>query len=232
MLAFMSSSTRILIIDDDRELGGMLAEYLTGEGWQIDLVHDGSEGLERALSDPPGAIVLDVMLPGMNGFDVLRGLRGKSTVPVIMLTARGEETDRIIGLELGADDYLPKPFNPRELAARLRAVLRRAGPAESDSLSTQDMILEHASRRVTIKGRPVTLTGAEFAVLEQLMIAPGEVVSRDALSRQALGRELLPFDRSIDTHVSRLRGKLGDLPDGQPRIQAVRGRGYVLIGSS
>ncbi|AKS40590.1 response regulator transcription factor [Wenzhouxiangella marina] len=226
----MDPTDRILIIDDDRELGSMLAEFLGGEGWSIELAHDGRAGLEAALSMEPAAVVLDVMLPGMSGFDILRSLRQRSAVPVIMLTARGEETDRIVGLELGADDYLPKPFNPRELAARLRAILRRRpGPAEEPTAEFNGLKFDRAARRVSLDGAPLQLTGAEYAILEQLAESAGTVVSKDQLCQEALGRELLPYDRSIDTHISRLRGKLGNLPDGEPRIQSVRGRGYVLV---
>ncbi len=225
----METRQSILIVDDDRELGQMLAEYLGADGWRVEVVHEGRTGLNAALEDTFDAMVLDVMLPGMNGFEVLRALRARSTMPVIMLTARGEETDRIVGLELGADDYLPKPFNPRELSARLRAILRRARPGLEGRLSAGSLTLEHASRQVSLDGESIDLTAAEFAVLEKLMENPGEVVHKELLARHALGRELQPFERSIDTHVSRLRGKLGPMANGEARIQAVRGRGYVLI---
>ncbi len=228
----MNASPRILIIDDDRELGRMLAEFLATEGLDTETADDGETGLTRALEGAFDAIVLDVMLPGRNGFDVLRGIRARSQVPVIMLTARGEETDRIVGLELGADDYLPKPFNPRELTARLRAVLRRVRGTAAEPVEHQGIRLDPQARRVSLDGRTVTLTGAEFSVLERLFEQRGEVVAKDDLAEHALGRKLAPFDRSIDTHISRLRSKLGPLPDGQPRIQAVRGRGYLLVGSS
>lgn len=228
----MENPHSLLIIDDDRELGQMLAEYLGSEGWRVQTVHEGRHGLKAAAQGEFDAVVLDVMLPGMNGFEVLRGIRALSVVPVIMLTARGEDTDRIVGLELGADDYLPKPFNPRELSARLRAVLRRARPEQVGRLVAGGLMLDHAARRVSLNGETVELTAAEFAVLERLMERPGKVVHKDELARHALGRELQPFERSIDTHVSRLRGKLGPLPDGETRIQAVRGRGYVLLDGS
>jgi len=225
----MSPAQRILIIDDDDQLGQMLGEFLANEGWQTEWVGDGQAGRDRALSDEFEAIVLDVMLPGMNGFDVLRAIRAKSLVPVIMLTARGEETDRIVGLELGADDYLAKPFNPRELAARLRAILRRSRGPSAENLIHGGLKLDRQTRKVSLDGQPIQLTAAEFAILEQLLEHAGEVLSKDEISHHALGRELQPFDRSVDTHVSRLRGKLGPLPDGGPRIQSIRGRGYVLI---
>ncbi|MFU8878182.1 MAG: response regulator transcription factor [Wenzhouxiangellaceae bacterium] len=228
----MPDQLRILIIDDDRELGAMLAEYLAGEGLRAEVLTDGESGLKAALENRFEAVVLDVMLPGRNGFDVLRGIRAKSLVPVIMLTARGEETDRIIGLELGADDYLPKPFNPRELAARLRAVLRRVQGSAGESLDHSGIHLDRQSRKVTVDGEAVSLTAAEFAILERLLEHAGQVVSKDDLALYALGRELSPFDRSVDTHISRLRNKLGPLADGETRIQALRGRGYLLVGGA
>jgi len=228
----MSEKGNILIIDDDESLGDMLAEFLSAEGWVVRVANDGPSGLKQATQGRPDAVVLDVMLPGMGGFDVLRALRLKSMVPVIMLTARGDETDRIVGLELGADDYLPKPFNPRELAARLRAILRRAAPEEVQTLTQNGLRMDRQARRVTLDDQAISLTGAEFAILERLLMAGGEVVSKDDLCRHALGRELLPYDRSVDTHISRLRGKLGNVSPGVPRIQSVRGRGYVLIDAA
>lgn len=223
---------KILIIDDDRELSAMLEEYLAGEGFAVSTRSDGRTGLDQAAAGGFDAVVLDVMLPGLGGFDVLRGLRKQTSVPVIMLTARGEETDRIVGLELGADDYLPKPFNPRELAARLRAITRRSQPApgeNEDTLRAGALHLQPARRRASLHGETLRLTSAEFSILERLIAVPGEVISKDELAEHALGRTLSPFDRSVDTHVSRLRGKLGPLPDGEARIQSVRGQGYVLV---
>lgn len=207
----------------------MLSEYLSGEGLAVEIATDGDRGLDQALAGEYDAVVLDVMLPGKSGFEVLRELRVNSQVPVIMLTARGEDTDRIVGLELGADDYLPKPFNPRELAARLRAVLRRTNADAGGPVSIGDIRLDRQARLVTLAGVAVSLTAAEYAILERLMTRAGETVSKDELASHALGRTLSPFDRSVDTHVSRLRGKLGPLPDGGPRIQAVRGRGYLMV---
>ncbi len=224
--------THLLIIDDDRELGQMLSEFLGADGHTVTVAGTADEGLQAAVSDRFDAIVLDVMLPDRSGFDVLRGIRAESVVPVIMLTARGEDTDRIVGLELGADDYLPKPFNPRELAARLRAILRRRhvdAPAADGTLVAGDIRLERTARHATRGGEALVLTAAEFAVLERLLLEPGEVVNKERLAEHALGRRLSPFDRSIDTHISRLRGKLGPLAGGEPRIQSVRGRGYVLV---
>jgi two-component system, OmpR family, response regulator CpxR len=224
--------SRILIIDDDSELGRMLADFFAREGWTCELADDGERGLKLLADAQHDAVVLDVMLPGTSGFDVLREIRARSQVPVIMLTARGEDTDRIVGLELGADDYLPKPFNPRELAARLRAVLRRSNATNSGPLQINGLALDPNSRKVTVDDQTIQLTAAEFALLEKLLARPGEVVSKDDLAQHALGRELMPFDRSVDTHISRLRAKLGPLPDGEPRIQSVRGRGYLMVSGS
>ncbi|MEM7053331.1 MAG: response regulator transcription factor [Pseudomonadota bacterium] len=226
------SLPRVLIVDDDMELCSMLEAFLSGEGMEVSSVHDGNMGKQRAIGfEAPDAVVLDVMMPGANGFDLLREIRRHSDVPVIMLTARGDDTDRIVGLELGADDYLPKPFNPRELAARLRAVWRRggAGPDEA-AVQIGQLQLDPARRRVESKGRELMLTGAEFGLLELLMGALGEVCSKDELSMHALGREVMPFDRSVDTHISRLRQKLHEA-DARVLIQNVRGRGYCLLAA-
>jgi two-component system response regulator CpxR len=182
-------------------------------------------------------VILDVMLPGLGGFAVLNRIRESSKVPVIMLTARGEEVDRIVGLEMGADDYLPKPFNPRELVARIRAILRRTGDAanqgvDASVLSVGDLEMDMGARRVLCSFNEVELTGAEFAVLEILVQAAGTVVTRDDLSRQALGRRASAFDRSLDVHLSNLRRKLGPLPDGGERIKTVRGVGYLYVKPS
>ena len=220
----------VLIIDDDVELCSMLEDFLSGEGMDVSAVHDGISGVERTTStNAPDAVVLDVMMPGATGFDVLREIRRHHDVPVIMLTARGDDTDRIVGLELGADDYLPKPFNPRELAARLRAVWRR-GRLDPDPVAKRvgRLQLDSGRRRVDSPDSELALTGAEFALLELLMRTPGEVHSKDELSVHALGREAMPFDRSVDTHISRLRQKLQEANAGVI-IQNVRGRGYCLL---
>ena len=195
-----SATTRVLLIDDDAELGELLGEYLAREGFVLDGETDGARAVERLAPGGYHLAVLDVMLPGLNGFDVLRAVRASSRIPVLMLTARGDDVDRIVGLELGADDYLSKPFNPRELVGR-RVVLRA--------------------------GAPVVLTAVEFSLLELLMRAAGSVVRRDDLARGALGRGLLPFDRSIDVHVSHVRKKLGPRPDGGERITTLRAVGYL-----
>ena len=222
----------LLIVDDDRELAQMLNEYLSTEGFSITVAYDGSSALERLNAEKFDLVVLDVMLPALNGFDVLRNLRQSLSVPVIMLTARGADVDRIVGLELGADDYLAKPFNPRELVARIRAVLRRFATRESGAVGQAvvvgDLKLDPAAFTVTLAGRPVRLTGTEFRVLEMLMRAVGQVHSRDSLTEKVLGRKLTPYDRSIDTHISNLRRKLGSGEPGMPEIRSMRGAGYVL----
>jgi two-component system response regulator CpxR len=224
---------RILVIDDDIELCSLVGEYLKGEGFQVDAAHDGNRGLERALKAEHLLVVLDVMLPGMNGFEVLRRLRGTSKVPVLLLTARGEDVDRIVGLELGADDYLPKPFNPRELVARIRAVLRRtrtaARPGETPAvLRVGDIELDPATRSVRQGEKPVDLTSVEFKLLEVLLREAGRVVTRESLTEAVLSRKFSPFDRSIDMHVSKVRKKLGDSDAGSDYIKTVRGVGYIF----
>ena len=222
----------LLIVDDDRELGQMLNEYLTGEGFRVSVVRDGLEALDRLAAESFDLVILDVMLPSLNGFDVLRRLRKTLKVPVVMLTAHGADVDRIVGLELGADDYLPKPFNPRELVARTRAVLRRFGARDSEApagpVSVGQIWLDPATLEVTLSGKPVRLTGTEFRVLELLMRAPGQAQSREVLTERVLGRKLTPYDRSIDTHVSNLRRKLNLGHAGLPEIRSIRGAGYVL----
>ena len=223
----------LLIIDDDIGLCELLASYLASEGYAVEAVHDGAEGADRALGGDYALIVLDVMLPTLNGFEVLRRIRLGSQVPVLMLTARGEEIDRIVGLEMGADDYLPKPFNPRELVARMRAIQRRtmapqlAVAAVPDTLEVGDVTLDLGTRTVRCCGITVDLTSLEFSVFETLLRLAGKVVSREDLTRQALGREFGSFDRSIDVHVSSLRRKLGPAAGGEDRIKSVRGIGYL-----
>ncbi len=216
---------RILIVDDDAELCGLLHEYLGGQGYEVRVANSGTQGLEAALDPAVDLVVLDVMLPGLDGFEVLRRLRQQSQVPVIMLTARGEDVDRIVGLELGADDYLPKPFNPRELVARIRAILRRGElRAGQGKVRVQDVELDPGSRTVTRNGARVDVTTIEFDILQQLLRAAGRVLSRDQLMEALYDRPAGAFDRSIDMHISHLRRKLGD-PD---LIKTVRGVGYVF----
>jgi len=227
---------RVLVIDDDIELCQLLSQYLAEEGFSVESVHSGLKGVERALSGEHCMIVLDVMLPEMKGFEVLRRVRSQSRTPILMLTARGDDQDRILGLEMGADDYLPKPFNPRELSARIEAVLRRVRP-EPDTLPSgfgerivlEDVELDKAARVARRSGSPLDLTTVEFDLLEVFLKSAGLVLSREEMVPAVLGREFSPFDRSIDTHVSNLRKKLGSLPDGSERIKGVRGIGYLYV---
>jgi DNA-binding response OmpR family regulator len=222
----------VLLVDDDRELCRMLAEYLAPEGYKLTTVHDGDEALYVLGRHHFDLIVLDVMLPRVDGLEVLRTLRPKNSTPILMLTARGEDVDRVAGLELGADDYMPKPFNPRELVARMRAILRRSlliepQPGRREKLEVGPLCLNFASRTATARGQPVALTGVEFSLLEVLMQQAGNVVSREQLTRQVLGRRLTPYDRSIDTHISNIRRKLQAVA-GQITIVNVRRSGYVF----
>jgi len=217
----------ILLIDDDAELCALLSEFLKREGFTVECAHEGHRGLEKALQPGVDLVVLDVMLPGIDGFEILRRLRHESKVPVIMLTARGEDVDRIVGLELGADDYLPKPFNPRELAARIRAILRRYEPRApiqpAARIEVNGVTLDPGTRQVASNGRRVELTTFEFDILEMLMRAAGRVLSRDALMENFYNRKATPFDRSIDMHISHLRKKL---ERGDDLIKTIRGVGY------
>ncbi|HYM00565.1 MAG TPA: response regulator transcription factor [Blastocatellia bacterium] len=224
---------RVLVIDDDLELCELLKKYLEREGFEVAFAHDGEEGVQSALSGNHTLVVLDVMLPGTNGFEALRRIRSDSNTPVLMLTARGDDVDRIVGLEMGADDYLPKPFNPRELVARMRAVLRRFR-ADSDKGSVEklhigDIELDKTTRIVRQSGEPITLTAVEFDLLESLMRAAGRIVAREDLVRTVLGRELSPYDRAIDTHVSNLRKKLGVAGVPAEVIKTIRGVGYIFV---
>ncbi len=226
---------RILVIDDDKELCELLKEYLVPEGFEVEAAHDSNRGIERALSGEHDFVVLDVMLPGVSGFEVLRSLRRTSTVPILMLTARGEDVDRIVGLEMGADDYLPKPFNPRELVARIRAIRRRGETKReaeqeeviSEQVAVGDVELDAGTRMVRKSGRAVELTAAEFDLLDMLLKSAGHVVPRKDLVSKVLGRGLDPFDRSIDVHISSLRKKLGHKVKGMERIKTIRGIGYL-----
>ena len=228
-----STEARVLLVDDDRELCQMLTEYLNAEHFDVRSVHDGAQALNELRGKAYGIVILDVMLPSVSGFDVLREIGTSNAPPVLMLTARGEDVDRIVGLELGADDYLAKPFNPRELVARIRAILRRASSraargAAPDVLVVGPVALNMGSHQVRVHERPIVVTGAEFRVLELLMRSAGQVISRESLTEQALGRKLVAYDRSIDTHISNLRRKL-QLPSGtNPEIKNVRGSGYAL----
>jgi two-component system response regulator CpxR len=225
-----STMERLLLVDDDAELCEILTEYFSAEGFTVESVHDGVRGLERAQSGDHALVILDLLLPGRRGLDVLQRLRSDSTVPVLILTARGEDVDRVVGLELGADDYLPKPFNARELTARVRSILRRTRPSpDRHRRQVGDVTLDPTTRQAWRDGRTLSLTTAEFVLLEMFLRYAGQVLSRERLAEQVLGRRLASFDRSIDVHVSNLRKKLGDAAGAREHIRAARGEGYVFI---
>lgn len=224
---------RILLADDDTGLCELLTEFLESEGFKVESIHDGAKAATKALAERFSLVILDVMLPGLSGMEVLKEIRRRSQVPVLMLTARGDDIDRIVGLELGADDYLPKPFNPRELVARIRAVLRRGRmEGSSDSRASiyrvGDMIIDTAARHVSSGGSRIDLTTVEFDLLETLAQSAGTALSREILVRNVLKRPFSPFDRSLDVHVSNLRRKIGNYSDGSERIKTVRSIGYIL----
>ena len=225
--------SRVLFIDDDVELCALHQEVLESEGFEVSLAYDGESGVEAMARSPSDIVVLDVMMPGMGGVETLRQIRQSSSVPVLMLTARGDDIDRILGLELGADDYVTKPCTPRELVARVRAILRRVTsggrPEATGVLRTGALLVEPAARRASWRGEPLDLTSTEFNLLDQLVREVGRVVSKEELSQRALGRKLARYDRSIDVHLSNLRAKLGQLADGRSPIQTVRGQGYQLV---
>ncbi len=220
---------RLLLIDDDLELGRLLQSFLSTEGYRLDIAATAREGIRHALDGNFSLVILDIMLPDASGFDVLRRVRSESRTPILMLTAKGEARDRIHGLQLGADDYLPKPFIPAELAARIRAILRRVQPRSGAAIEMGDVAVDPGARAVHLHGRPVSLTTAEFDLLAILLRTAGSAVAKPELVREVLGREFSPFDRSIDTHVYNLRRKLGPLPDGSERIKSLRGSGYLYV---
>ncbi|WP_394837104.1 response regulator transcription factor [Pendulispora rubella] len=221
--------TRVLLIDDDVRLYELLASYLEQNGFTVTAVSDGPQGLAALGNGTFDAVLLDVMMPGMDGLEVLRRIREKNRIPVLMLTAKGDETDRVVGLEIGADDYVPKPFSPRELLARLRAVLRRAAPDAIDQrIRVGDIAIEVGCRQVSFSGKPVDLTGVEFDILLALARRPGRVVAREALLAEAGRGDVTVGDRTVDVHISHLRQKLGDDPKSPRLIKTVRGVGYVL----
>lgn len=232
----------ILIVEDDQDIAELVARYLNKAGYTTEIVAAGRDALRTIATNAPDLLVLDLMLPQVDGLEICRAVRANrktAAIPIIMLTARGEESDRIVGLEIGADDYLSKPFNPRELVARIRAVLRRTqlearspGDRSSERLTVDDVAVDVGRRLVRRGGAPVELTAVEFALLELLMRAAGSVVRREDLARGALGRTLLPFDRSIDVHVSHVRKKLGPRPDGGERITTLRAVGYLYTRES
>ncbi|HEX8247991.1 MAG TPA: response regulator [Pyrinomonadaceae bacterium] len=226
---------RILLIDDDEELCELVSEYLTVEGFTVEAVHDGETGLRKARAGEHDLIILDVMLPRKNGFDVLRELRLGNQIPVLMLTARGDDMERIVGLEIGADDYLAKPFNPRELVARLRAILRRTQNLPEDSsapptekIQIDDIEISLSARAARREGEDLNLTSVEFDLLAELLKNAGKVIKKEDLNQKVLGRRLSPFDRSLDMHISNLRKKLGARDDGgDERIKTIRSVGYI-----
>lgn len=224
---------RVLLVDDDSELLELLRDYLEGDGFAVTCACDGISGVVEALSGRHDIVVLDVMLPGLSGIQALGRIRAGSLLPVLMLTARGDDTDRIVGLELGADDYVPKPCTPRELSARLKAILKRVdGGARADTprrLVAGDLSLHPGRRSAELAGVPLALTSTEYSLLETLVRHAGKPVGKQTLSEEALGRPLARFDRSIDVHISRIRQKLGPFADGRPRIETVIRRGYQLV---
>ena len=235
----MAKTLRVLLTDDDQEFCLMVSDFLKAEGdFDIDMRHDGESGAVAAIGSDYDAIVLDVGLPKLNGFEVLKKIRRTHSTPVLMLTARGDDIDRILGLEMGADDYVPKPCNLRELLARIRAVLRRTQDSQSaadtpaNSRILGDLRIESGSQSVYRNNSIVPLTGAEYLVLESLTQGAGKVVDKDQIARHALGREVMPYDRSVDAHIANLRKKLGLLDNGRQRIKTVRGKGYLFVTAS
>lgn len=222
---------RVLLIDDDSGLTDLLGDYLTTEGFAVAVAHDGASGAALALGGQADIVVLDIMLPGQSGIDTLRQIRATSTLPVLMLTGRGDDADRILGLELGADDYVAKPCSPRELTARLRSILKRTVPAEAPMVAIQigELRLRPGTRQAELHGVLLALTSTEYSLLEILARSVGTVVSKEQLSEQALGRPLARFDRNIDMHISSLRHKLGRLQDGRSWITTVVRQGYQLV---
>ena len=225
---------RILLIDDDIGLSDLLSQLLELEGFALTQAYDGEQGLMMAQQQDYDLILLDVMLPKLNGFEVLRALRQHKQTPVLMLTARGDEIDRVVGLEIGADDYLPKPFNDRELVARIRAILRRANTTQQDSQASEmlqfgDLRLDPTRQETYCNEQLIILTGTEFSLLFNLIEKTGELVTKESLSENVLGKKLMPFDRSLDMHLSNLRKKLPERQDGRPRVKTLRGKGYIWI---
>ncbi|WP_076538136.1 response regulator [Shewanella sp. UCD-KL21] len=226
--------SRILLVDDDAGLSELLAQLLELEGFELTQAFDGQQGLDFAQNQDFDLILLDVMLPKLNGFEVLRALRTQKQTPVLMLTARGDEIDRVVGLEIGADDYLPKPFNDRELVARIRAILRRSSLTQADNgaqdtISFGDLSLDQARQELYCNDQLIILTGTEFSLLHSLITQAGDLVTKEQLSETVLGKKLMPFDRSLDMHLSNLRKKLPERHDGRPRVKTIRGKGYIWI---
>ena len=225
------SNPKILVIDDDPKLASLLVEYLGGRGLLVEQVSSGQEGLDKRKTGSFDLVILDVMMPGMDGFETLKELRKESQIPVIMLTARTEDFDRIVGLELGADDYINKPFNPRELLARISAILRRTHntqPAEDAAIVVGNVRMEATKRKVFVQGQDIELTATEFDILRVLLSNAGRVIARERLMELARGQEFAAFDRSIDVHISNLRKKLGDSSKQSQIIKTIRGVGYLV----
>lgn len=222
---------QVLMIDDDRELGVMVTDFLATDQLAVTVRNTGEDGIEAFKAGGFDLVILDIMMPGISGLEVLKKIRQSSNIPVVMLTARGDDVDRIIGLEFGADDYLPKPFNPRELVARIKAILRRAQPQseEEQVLELGEIKLDTRTHRAAVSDQELKLTGTEYEILKCLLETPGKVVNKEFLSERALGRRLLPYDRSVDTHISNLRGKLEKAGNRNETIQNQRGVGYLLI---
>ena len=224
---------KVLLVDDDRELTSMLVEYLSQEGLQADAVHNGEDGVNKALSGAYDIVVLDVMMPRLSGIEALRRIRSESSLPVLMLTARGDNVDKIVGLDLGADDYVAKPCTPGEIVARLRAILRRTETREKakadEKIQIGALVLSPGERTVKYLDKAVELTGTEFCILEVLARNAGRLINKQDLSKKALGAPLTPYDRRLDVHISSIRQKLGSRPDGAPWIQTVRGIGYQMV---
>lgn len=224
---------QLLLIDDDLGLSELLAQLLELEGFELTLAHDGQAGLALAIDNNYDLILLDVMLPKLNGFEVLKSLRAKKQTPVLMLTARGDEIDRVVGLEIGADDYLPKPFNDRELVARIKAIIRRTQIKPEDVEQTiyeyGDVKLDPSRQEVYCQEQLLILTGTEFGLLFEMVQNSGELISKEDLSEKVLNKKLMPFDRSLDMHLSNLRKKLPERIDGRPRVKTIRGKGYIWL---
>lgn len=230
--------SKILLVDDDVELTDLLAKILQLTGFEVDIANNGEEALEK-LNESHQLVLLDVMIPVLNGIETLKKIRQISNIPVMMLTAQGQEIDRVIGLELGADDYLPKPFNDRELVARIKAILRRTSQSEDvqntpssseeNTLEFEGLLLHSGLQQASYEGQDLGLTGSEFALLYKLVLRPGEIISREELSLNVLGKNLSPFDRSIDMHMSNLRKKLPERKNGLPWLKTLRGHGYLLV---
>jgi two-component system response regulator CpxR len=227
----MTHANKLLLIEDDQELSRLLAQLLTMEGYVVDTASDGASGLALALQEKHQMVLLDVMLPQLNGFEVLKKLRQSSQIPVLMLTAKGDEIDRVIGLEFGADDYLPKPFNDRELLARIKAILRRSQltPQKVQQVQLGDIYLHHGRQEARCGDTTLDLTGTEFLLLAELVETPGELLDKNNLNQKVLGKRLQAFDRSLDMHMSNLRKKLPLRSDNLPRIKTVRGHGYIWL---